>query len=236
MLSCNKFFPSHIVAFTSDYSVDFTLQHGFNSLTLPQREFLTKQLGSVPSNIINIRQVHGNKVLVIKDDYYLKNRIVKNADGLITNVSNLPLVIRTADCLPVFIYDTKVECIGLVHAGWRGSLERILPNALKIMALEMHSRMRDIRIFFGPAIRACCYRVGKEFVRYFSDSVIEKNGGYYFDLADANKKQLFDLGVKEENVFDCGICTCCDNRYFSFRREGKLAGRMISLMMFNYLC
>ena len=59
----------------------------------------------------------------------------------------------------------------------------------------------------------------------------EKDDGLYFDLTLVNKRQLIDQGVKGENIFDCEMCTCCDNQFFSYRREGKTTGRHLSLFM-----
>ena len=143
----------------------------------------------------------------------------------------VPIVIRTADCLPVFIFDQKQRVIGLVHAGWRGSHKRILGSAIERMNNLWDTQVQDIKIVFGQSIKSCCYQVGEEFRGYFPGEIRKKESGLYLDLTLVNGHQALECGVRQENIFDSGICTCCDTRFFSYRREGERAGRMISLMM-----
>ena len=90
---------------------------------------------------------------------------------------------------------------------------------------------KDIKIAFGPAIRSCCYEVGSEFQEFFPEDCISRDNRHYLDLPQMTHDQLLSAGVDKTNICDCGICTCCDSNYFSFRREGNDAGRMISLIM-----
>jgi copper oxidase (laccase) domain-containing protein len=85
---------------------------------------------------------------------------------------------------------------------------------------------------FGPAIRLCCYEVGEELRSFFPKGVAERSGKYYLDLAGVNKAQLLQEGVDSGNISDSGICTCCSNdRFYSFRKEGKGCGRIVSIAM-----
>lgn len=227
-------FPSEVVTFMSDRSIDFargsTIQKegGCNA---QQKNFLAAQLGFVPSLLVDVQQVHGRRVILATEEFTRRNDFSEEADGLVTNLSNASLVIRTADCLPVFMYDTKRKCLGLLHAGWRGSHQNIIQQSVSIMRQNFHAETKDLKVALGPAIRACCYQVGGEFRDYFPQEIVYRNQDVYLDLPRVNKRQLIELGVLEENIFDCGLCTCCDKRFFSYRREGKSAGRMISLMM-----
>ncbi len=224
------FFPPEIITFVSDRSVDFVLKDDQTDLTRPQKKFFSKNTGLTLSSIVNVRQVHGNNVIVVKARPRIKE-LLENADGIITNVPNLPIAIRTADCLPIFLCDPKNQVIGVVHAGWRGIKKGIIAQALKAMKKDFHSRYQDVRVAIGPAIKSCCYRVGAEFNSHFPEETLKKDKGYYLDLVAVARKQLFDLGVFPRNVYDSTICTSCDKDYFSYRREGDAAGRMISLMM-----
>ncbi|MEI6631691.1 MAG: peptidoglycan editing factor PgeF [bacterium] len=157
---------------------------------------------------------------------------IADTDAFITDKKNIPLAVFTADCLSIFLYDPKTSSIGLVHAGWRGSLKGITAKAIVKMKERFKCRPSDLYVGLGPSIRSCCYRVGGEFSGLFPDDLFLRDRHYYLDIISINKKQLFGLGVKEENISDCGICTSCDNKkYFSFRKEGDLAGRMISVIM-----
>lgn len=227
----HNFFPPHVIALTSDRTVDFAFLPRQNDLTLKQKQFLSERLGFSLETAANIRQVHGNKILVVREDDRASGDGRQEADGLVTASINLPLLIRTADCLPVFMYDKKYKCIGLVHAGWRGCRQNIVRQALRLMKEQWQTKPEDVQIGLGPAIRSCCYEVGREFEGYFPRGVVIKEGRYHLDLSLVTRHQLDDLGVRGENISDCGICTCCDQNYFSYRRDGTAAGRMVSLLM-----
>ncbi len=231
MLSLSEFFEDErVVALVSNRDVDFTLNGRISSLTDEQKYFFRHKAGITIERAAWTKQVHGTKILDVSKDF-LKHEELLEADGLLTSDIHLPIAVRTADCLSVFIFDPRKKTIGLVHAGWRGSLEGILRRAIERMTQAGDSKAEDFKIAFGPSIRSCCYQVGKEFHGYFPKEVQRKENGYYLDLVLVNRNQLRPFGVKDKNIFDCNICTCCDSRFFSYRREGEKAGRMLSLMM-----
>ena len=84
---------------------------------------------------------------------------------------------------------------------------------------------------FGPSIRACCFEVEKDFKSNFSFGLVKRDGRVFMDIALINQRQLIDCGVKAKNIFDPKLCTFSDNAFFSFRKEAKDAGRLISVMM-----
>ncbi|MBI5416318.1 MAG: peptidoglycan editing factor PgeF [Candidatus Omnitrophica bacterium] len=225
------FFPPHVVTFVSDRSADFKLSKSSNPLTKPQGAFLTKQLGFRLPEVLTVRQVHGNKILVAARGAARKSVSMEAADGILTDRPNLALAVRTADCLSVFIYDPRNEVVGLIHAGWRGTQQQIARRAVTLMRAHWDSRPRDLRVAFGPAIRSCCYQVASPFLEHFPRETVKRKQGYFFDLPQANKNQLVEAGVDAANITDCGVCTRCEPECFSYRREGESAGRMISLMM-----
>lgn len=227
------FFPEHVVALVTTREIDFSLNTQTTGLSWAQKISLKGLIAVDPSFLASPRQVHGRKVLLAPGKNFKNKLRLQEADGVVTNVSHIPLGIRTADCLSIFMYDPDHEAIGLIHAGWRGTKEGIIFQAVKLMQKEFFSKAQNLKAAFGPAIRRCCYRVGEEFVVYFPEGIIRKDEGFYFDLALANQRQLLNAGLKEKNIFDCAICTCCDKRYFSYRREGPASGRMLSLMMLN---
>jgi polyphenol oxidase len=119
-----------------------------------------------------------------------------------------------------------------VHAGWRGTMEKIVLKTLRLMEKEFNSKTSDMIVSFGPSIKDCCYEVGADFFEKFPGDIKERGKRFYLDLSGANKRQLVDCGILEENIFDPGICTCCKSEdFFSFRREGASAGRQMSVMM-----
>lgn len=243
----HNFFPPQVVTFTSDRGTDFTLK-GDSALlkvnvrreskngaapllTKPQSAFLARELGSRLPEILTIRQVHGKRIVVALRNTTKRSTALEDADGILTDRRGLAIAVRTADCLAIFLYDPRNEVIGLLHAGWRGTQQRISAQAVALMREQWDSDPKDLRVAFGPAIRSCCYRVGASFLEHFPKETVKRKQGYFFDLPGANKDQLVGAGVDAANIADCSVCTCCDVTCFSYRRERESAGRMISVMM-----
>jgi hypothetical protein len=206
-----------------------------NSL-LNRKEFLAN-LGIDYQDLVCAKQIHSSKVAYIYEKDKGRGALsydsaIADTDALITDKKNIPLAIFTADCLPIFLYGPKTASIGLVHAGWQSTKENITTKTVKLMQKEFNTKPQDLYVGFGPAIRDCCYEVDREFQDFFSYGLKLRNNNYYLDLAGINQKELLDLGVRQENIFDSGVCTSCQNNtFFSFRREGKACGRMMSVMM-----
>ena len=221
---------NNLIALMSDASVDFTPTDFDSPLTEAQRVYLRK-LSAVDIPLVFWRkQVHGDDILIVSGGV-LSSKACPDADAYITNEKNLPIAIRTADCVPVFIYDPKNNAIGLAHAGWRGTYKSIALKTIQKMQESFGCDPASLRTVLGPSIRECCYQVGEEFRHYFPSNTKDRGGYLYADVVGANRDQLLKAGVLPANIYDSGICTCCNKDYFSFRRDGKNAGRMISLMM-----
>jgi len=229
--SFRDFFPPHVVTFTSDRSTDFKLSDSSTPLTRAQGASLARQLGFRLPEILTIRQVHGNKIIMAARPATRRSATLEDADGILTDRRDLVIAIRTADCLSIFLYDPQHEVIGLLHAGWRGTQQRIVAQAITLMRKQWKSNPGDLRVAFGPAIHSCCYRVGASFREHFPKETVKRKQGYFFDLPEANKNQLIASRVNAANILDCAVCTHCETECFSYRREGDAAGRMISLMM-----
>jgi YfiH family protein len=191
---------------------------------------LSAELQISLTDVYNIRQVHGDRVVIASKSKVSAEK-PEDADALVTDQKGLAIVIRTADCLPVFLYDPAHEAIGLAHCGWKSTHRDILKNVVTVMKNQFATRPAALKIAFGPAIRHDSYEVGEEFKEYFPDEVSERSGRLCLDLVKANKRQLSAQGVLAENIHDCGVCTYRDENYFSYRREKEKAGRMVSLMM-----
>lgn len=233
--SFRDFFPPHVVTFTSDRGADFKLSDTTTPLSRSQGVFLARQLGFRLPGVLTVRQVHGNKVIIAARTATRRPASLpaklEDADGILTDRPGLAIAVRTADCLSVFLYDPLHEVIGLVHAGWRGTQQRIMTQAVALIRKQWGSNPKDLLVAFGPAIRSCCYQVGAPFLEHFPKETVKRKQGYFFDLPEANKNQLVGAGVGAANIMDCAVCTCCDPTCFSYRRERESAGRMISIMM-----
>jgi len=178
-------------------------------------------------------QVHSPRLAEITErDLSLERRItVPQCDALMTSLPDVALTVRTADCLPIFvIMPRKPVVLGLVHAGWKGTQQGIVLKTLERFKELSGVDFKQIKILFGPALRACCYEVGPEFKDAFTSEVLQTRGDkLYFDLIEANRRELLSQGILSEHIHDTGICTACSNAdYFSYRKERQNSDRMVS--------
>jgi hypothetical protein len=214
-----------------------SLAYGDTAHSLENRREFLAGLGIDYRNLVCARQVHSDEVACICEEDRGKGALsydsaIADTDALITNGKNLPLAIFTADCLSVFLYDEKTPSIGLVHAGWRSTKENITAKTVRLMRQRFNTAPEYLYAGFGPAIRDCCYEVGKEFQKFFTYGLKIQDNRFYLDLAGINKKQLLDSGVPQANISDSHACTSCQNdKLFSFRKEGDSCGRMMSVIM-----
>lgn len=201
------------------------------------RSLFLGQLGIAAESLVCGQQVHGNAVFQAqrKDagrGAFEYETAVAGYDGLISAGRNLPLGVFSADCLSVFMLDIRNRTAAILHAGWKGTKDRIVLSALDIFKNRFNSRPQDIICGFGPCIRDCCYEVGEEFRDYFSGGLVKRKERVFLDLARTNLEQLIGAGILEKNVTDCGICTSCQNQdFFSYRKDGQKTGRMMSVIM-----
>ncbi|MDR1836925.1 MAG: peptidoglycan editing factor PgeF [Treponema sp.] len=185
------------------------------------------ELGLNSDNVFGLNQIHSRSVLFVDG----KNEPVLDADGMVTNDRNVTLSVTVADCLPVFLLDTKSGTFGLVHSGWKGT--GIAIDAIALMKERFGTKLDDVAAILGPCIDSCCYRVDKEracvFEKEFGkESVRKSSGNFYLDLKNANIMLLSNYGV--QNIAVCKDCTFTDDRLGSFRREGGLFTHMAALL------
>lgn len=178
-------------------------------------------------------QVHGRDVRVVRNLSEVQNES-ERCDALTTDLSGVLLGVKTADCVPVVLADSRTGACAAVHAGWRGTLAGIVKHALATMREEFGTQPEDVRAAIGPAALACCYEVGPEVVEAFragvsnADSLFTptSDGRALVDLHRANFQQLTESGVAPERVHALPLCTICrPEDFFSYRRDKKLHGR-----------
>ena len=126
----------------------------------------------------------------------------------------------------------------MVHAGWKGTINNIVINVMKTMKKLFRTNLDNVHIFFGPSAKKCCYEVSEGFVQYVKNNRLVndkkvfhwRNGKLFFDLPGFNQLLLEAAKIKK-NAFclDYNICTICDNQFFSYRRQGKQAGRQMTI-------
>lgn len=179
-----------------------------------------------------LRQTHGAAVAVVEQGTCREPGFYPypDTDGILTNDPGLTLLVLTADCLSVFL--RAPGWVGLVHAGWRGSKEKIVQKAFRLIREKAGCEPAAVEAIFGPSICGKHYEVGPEFRSYFVAPGLRKmKERYHFDLVAENYKQLHDAGMPPENISVSGFCTISQNSHFySFRKEKDHAGRMISFI------
>lgn len=204
---------------------------------------IEKDLGVRLGKIIKPVQTHTNIVRVVDEDNV--NDTFDNVDGLITNLKNVSLVTSLADCQGILLYDSKKQVIGNIHSGWKGTLGRIIENAINLMIQQYNSNPADIEAYINPSILKCCFEVDEDvalnFKKEFTDikiddlilmgKYIDGVQKYYIDTVEINKRVMMKLGVLEENIILSNICSKCNSSIIhSHRADGPDSGRNISLI------
>jgi len=194
-------------------------QLAFDALQLDSRSFY------------DVWQVHGTNVALAIDPRK-QNEVHKKADIILTDRPHITLLMRFADCTPILLHDPTRKVLGLVHAGWMGTVKMAAKIAVQAMEEYYGSKPQDIRAAIGPSIGPDHYEVGKDVIaavqKIFgvaNNVLVEKNNGrIHFDLWEGNKVLLQSAGVREIEV--AGLCTACDlDDWFSHRVEKGKTGR-----------
>lgn len=152
------------------------------------------------------------------------------ADAAVSNIPGLMLIMTFADCAPVLLLDEHTRSCALIHAGWRGTVLRIVSGAVRAMAASFGAHPAGMRAAIGPCIGAECYQVGGD-VRHRFDEAYGSDAARFFamnrlDLVAANSFDLESAGVLRENIETANMCTACDtDRFFSHRAESGETGR-----------
>lgn len=154
-------------------------------------------------------------------------------DGLLTREANLVLGMAFADCVPIFLADVKGQWVGILHAGWRGTVLGVQRRAVAEV-LRAGSAIEDIRVGIGPSIGPCCYEVDRvvevpvHSALGHSRTLIAGRDAdhWYLDLWETNRLVLESMGILPQHIAVLGRCTSCHDEFFSYRRDQKITGRM----------
>lgn len=202
---------------------------------LDNRRRLADALGIDPARLTFAEQVHGARIVRV-DHMQIgagaspNGRPRERADALISDIPDVPLVILTADCLPIILADTRRKIVAAVHAGWRGVFEKIAAKAVEAMIVA-GSEPANIEARFGPHIKPCCFEVGADVYdrfaeKFFLPPAVEKPR---LDLSGLSRSALIESGVRPESIRTIDYCTH-DNRdlFYSWRRDG-VTGRQAAV-------
>ena len=166
-----------------ELNLGFTQPDARENVLENRRRFL-EALGVPDANLVTLRQIHSSLVRRVRRADASRVPAWKG-DGMMTDTPGLLLAIQTADCIPVLVADTKRQAVAAFHAGWRGTLKRIVESGVNRMRVEFGSRPEDLAAAIGPGIGACCYAVGEEVRTDFSSQF-----GYarelFFEVSDAD--------------------------------------------------
>lgn len=225
---------------------------------IQNRQALAAAIGVEPDRIIVPHQTHGVVVRRIDEDFLrlsasMRRAALDGVDAVMTDVGEVCVGVSTADCIPVLLYDEEHGAVCAVHAGWRGTLERILLKTVAEMRLAYHTRPDRLRAVIGPGISLAAFEVGQEVYDAFLSAGFDMRGisvrmplmhsagdaseppmKWHIDLKECNRLQLLDAGVKAERIHVSDVCTYSDSgNYFSARKLGAKSGRIYTAAMIS---
>ena len=187
--------------------------------------------GKQTDSIYDVWQVHGNDV-VCTDKPRGTNEAHTKADAIFSNNPQITILMRFADCVPILLCDPVKKVTGIIHAGWKGTINNIVKSAIKKIREEYGCNAHDLIAGIGPSIGPDHYIVGidvvneakrvfgKEYQNFFR---VDKSK-YFFDLWKTNEFFLKEQGIKE--IETSSICTACNlTDWYSHRMENGRTGR-----------
>lgn len=233
----------------------------FNNLI----HFYTKKPFNFNSNIVSEMQIKDSYKIISNDFNYNFSKIKKciqnhtntvkivdsnnvdddfvNVDGLITNLKNVSLVTYLADCQAILLYDPVKKVIGNIHSGWKGTLNKILENAIKIMINDFSCNPSNIIACICPSILGCCFEVDEDVMLMFKKTFYDYNKyinlgniendkqKYYIDTVKININIMKNIGIRDDNIICSNVCTKCNSDvYHSYRKDKDKSGRNIALI------
>lgn len=234
----NKYIYATSTKLDGNMSATFGLEQA-----LTNRSRFIKSNGLNPSNLVILKQVHGD-IVVSVDKIALglaqSNTKIADADAMVTNDPTLVLTVFTADCVPIFFYDNVTGAFGIAHAGRKGTVAGIAKNTVLSMRKNFGAQSENIKVTFGPCIHACHYELQsprdaekiQEFQKLYLTTVVKRGDRYYIDLIRANTIQLKKVGILQDNI-DISASTCTAEHpdvYWSYHKIQKLEGSMMSII------
>lgn len=203
-------------------------------------------MGFSCENLVCTDQTHTVNLRVVTEEDrgkgFVRPKDYTDIDGLVTDVPGLVLAAFYADCVPLYLVDPVRRCIGLSHAGWRGTVGKIGKKTVELMREQYGSSPEDLVAAIGPSICQSCYEVSKDVIekfqeafdeRFWPELFYEKGGGkYQLNLWRANELGFLEAGVRAERIAAAGVCTCCNpGLLFSHRASRGRRGNLGAFLM-----
>ncbi len=198
---------------------------------IENRKRIFKAISRPVESLYDTWQVHGNKIIIAKNPRGIENEPPK-ADGIITQKKEVTLFMRFADCVPLLFFDPKKMVIGIAHAGWRGTVNKIVEKIINKMVSEYGCDVKTISAGIGPCICKKHYNikedvlsiVQKNFPNNWQNIVSREKDSFHFDLQETNKIILEQLGLTDISL--ANLCTACNTtEWYSHRAENGATGR-----------
>jgi hypothetical protein len=186
---------------------------------------------------LSVKQVHGTDALIVDRPLTAADRFEGGWDALITDQPGVTVAVRTADCVPVLLYDRRRRAVAAIHAGWRGAVAGILSKTVEVMASRFAIQASDLRVSIGPSAGPCCYEVDEAVLDPLRHSrqdwsllVRDDRGGKaQLDLKALVRRQASESGIPPGQITVVNVCTICHPAlFYSYRREGRVNGTMLN--------
>jgi polyphenol oxidase len=180
------------------------------------------------NDAIIMSQEHGDQVHIVRN-----GERPASGDGIILIEKGIAGIIKTADCLPVIIAEPDYPMVSIIHAGWRGTVKKIVQKAVHAMTGGGAEKKHMIALL-GPSISSCCYEVGRDVYTAFQNegfpgNIFQGTGkSFFLNIRKANRQILEDAGIK--NILDINLCTFCSNGLFHSYRRGETEKRQINFV------
>jgi YfiH family protein len=183
--------------------------------------------------ILGLNQTHSSDVREMVDTSAANTPVP--GDAAIAIVRGALAAVQTADCVPILIADTQGRAVAAVHAGWRGTAAHIASRVIEKFNTTFGIPAGELVAAIGPHNSVCCYEVGADVFEAFDDREVFEpaagSGKWRLNLGLANRRQLVQAGIPETQIASSTLCTQCrPDLFFSYRREGKRTGRLLSVI------
>ena len=207
------------------------------------RQALCQLLDIDDHHLLMPHQVHLTEVATIDADFLRldsneRQQRLEGIDAIMTDRVGVCIGVSTADCIPVLLYDGVHRAACAVHAGWRGTVARIVEKAVKTMTATYGTRPSDLVAQTGPGISLDSFEVGDEVYDAFAQAgfdmaaISQKQAKWHINLPACNRLQLIATGVMPEHISVSDICTYkSHDTFFSARRLGINSGRIFTAIL-----
>lgn len=202
---------------------------------LSNHDRLAGILGYERARLVHMRQIHSDRIIAVDETYGFDSP--PECDALITDRPGIALMVMSADCTPILLYDPQTRSIGAVHAGRAGALNAILPKTIEAMCFNYGSRIENILVSMGPSIKGCCYEVNPAIAteaeaKGYADALRTKDKKVFLDVNTILLTQLERMGIAKERIEVIGACTSCESdTYFSYRADKQHTGRIAGVII-----